>query len=88
MKSDDTLPRVTSPRMYNDGNITFEGLMVVFASFSTYLQYLNIYRSVWWLPNSNYTLWVRYSNIIFHYYSVFYIQFPCSFSKLNIIKLL
>lgn len=60
MKSDDTLPRVTSPRMYNDGNITFEGLMVVFASFSTYLQYLNIYRSVWWLPNSNYTLWVRY----------------------------
>lgn len=67
MKSDDTLPRVTSPRMYNDGNITFEGLMVVFASFSTYLQYLNIYRSVWWLPNSNYTLWVRYTNIIFHY---------------------
>lgn len=67
MKSDDTLPRVTSPRMYNDGNITFEGLMVVFASFSTYLQYLNIYKSVWWLPNSNYTLWVRYTNIIFHY---------------------
>lgn len=72
MKSDDTLPRVTSPRMYNDGNITFEGLMVVFASFSTYLQYLNIYRSVWWLPNSNYTLWVRYSIIIFHYISFLY----------------
>jgi len=67
MKSDDTLPRVTSPRMYNDGHITFEGLMVIFASFSTYLQYLNIYKSVWWLPNSNYTLWVRYTNIIFHY---------------------
>lgn len=65
MKSEDTLPRVTSPRMYNDGNITFEGLMVVFASFSTYLQYLNIYRSVWWLPNSNYTLWVRCNNIIY-----------------------
>jgi hypothetical protein len=46
--------------MYNDGNLTFEGLMVVFASFSTYLQYLNIYRSVWWLPNSNYTSWVKY----------------------------
>lgn len=66
MKSDDTLPRVTSPRMYNDGNITFEGLMVVFASFSTYLQYLNIYRSVWWLPNSNYTLWVRYIILIMY----------------------
>ncbi|XP_025201437.1 transmembrane protein 39A [Melanaphis sacchari] len=69
MKSDDTLPRVTSPRMYNDGNITFEGLMVVFASFSTYLQYLNIYRSVWWLPNSNYTLWkihlIDYQVVIF-----------------------
>ncbi|XP_050439310.1 transmembrane protein 39A isoform X2 [Adelges cooleyi] len=57
MQSDNAMPRVTSPRIYNDGNITFEGLMVVFSWFSTYLQYLNIYRSVWWLSNSNYTLW-------------------------------
>lgn len=72
MKSDDTLPRVTSPRIYNDGNITFEGLMVVFTSFSTYLQYLNIYRSVWWLPNSNYTLWVRKKYKI-HRFSYYFI---------------
>lgn len=77
MKSDDPLPRVTSPRMYNDGNITFEGLMVVFASFSTYLQYLNIYRSIWWLPNSNYTLWVKFihrSSCIFIYLILIFLE--------------
>lgn len=73
MRSEDTLTKVTSPSMYNDGNLTFEGLMVVFASFYTYMQYLNIYRSVWWLPNSNYTLWVKFTLHYTIHYTLHYI---------------
>ncbi|KAH0952783.1 hypothetical protein HN011_011761 [Eciton burchellii] len=35
-----------------DGQLTFETLSLVFAVVATFLQLLNLYRTVWWLPHS------------------------------------
>ncbi|XP_014260397.1 transmembrane protein 39A-A isoform X2 [Cimex lectularius] len=40
------------PSLPQDGNITFEVIMFFFTCAVTFLQFLHLYRSVWWLPNS------------------------------------
>lgn len=35
-----------------DGELTFETLSLIFAIVATFLQLLNLYRTVWWLPYS------------------------------------
>ena len=40
------------PLMPMDGPLAFEVVMFAFISVSLLLQYLHLYRSVWWLPHS------------------------------------
>ena len=40
------------PLMPTDGALTFEIIIFGFMFVSLLLQYLNLYRSVWWLPHS------------------------------------
>ena len=40
------------PLMPMDGPLAFEIVMFAFISVSLLLQYLHLYRSVWWLPHS------------------------------------
>ena len=49
------------PDIPRDTNISFEGLLYVFGVIVMCLQYINLYKTVWWLPHShaNYAL-VRY----------------------------
>ena len=46
------------PEVPVDGNLIFEGIMFVFSVMCLCLQYINLYKTVWWLPHShsNYAL--------------------------------
>lgn len=50
------LQHVLIPDIPRDGELFFEALMVVFVCTGLGLQYLNMYRTIWWLPHS-YTLY-------------------------------
>ncbi|KAF0309542.1 Transmembrane protein 39A [Amphibalanus amphitrite] len=50
------LQHVLIPDIPRDGELFFETLMVVFVCTGLGLQYLNMYRTIWWLPHS-YTLY-------------------------------
>ena len=41
------------PDIPMDCNVIFEALMFVFSLISLGLQYINLYRTVWWLPHSH-----------------------------------
>lgn len=41
------------PALPHDSNIMFEIIMFVYTGTAVFLQFLHLYRSVWWLPNSN-----------------------------------
>lgn len=40
------------PYIPHDGELLFEGMNFVFALVATGLQFLNLYRTAWWLPHS------------------------------------
>ncbi|KAK9511404.1 hypothetical protein O3M35_000065 [Rhynocoris fuscipes] len=40
------------PALAHDSNVTFEVLMFMFTATATFLQFLHLYRTVWWLPKS------------------------------------
>ncbi|XP_052811219.1 transmembrane protein 39A-B-like isoform X3 [Mya arenaria] len=46
------------PEIQGDTNISFEAMLYVFGFIVMCLQYINLYKTVWWLPNShaNYAL--------------------------------
>ena len=46
------------PEIGLDNNFLFEGFVFVFGSMVLLLQYINLYKTVWWLPqsHSNYAL--------------------------------
>ncbi|XP_037079907.1 transmembrane protein 39A-like isoform X2 [Pollicipes pollicipes] len=46
------LQHVLIPDIPRDGELFFEALMVVFVCTGLGLQYLNMYRTIWWLPHS------------------------------------
>ena len=54
------LQHVLIPDIPRDGELFFEALMVVFVCTTLGLQYLNMYRTIWWLPHS-YTLYAMVS---------------------------
>ena len=54
------LQHVLIPDIPRDGELFFEALMVVFVCTGLGLQYLNMYRTIWWLPHS-YTLYAMVS---------------------------
>ncbi len=39
--------------MQADGNLMFEAMVFVFAVVALGLQYINLYKTVWWLPHSH-----------------------------------
>lgn len=41
------------PVLPHDNNITFELIMFSYTAVAVFLQFLHLYRSVWWLPNSH-----------------------------------
>ncbi|KAL1131675.1 hypothetical protein AAG570_011288 [Ranatra chinensis] len=43
---------VPVPNLPHDSNFTFEIIMFIFTAMSTFLQFLHLYKSVWWLPQS------------------------------------
>lgn len=43
---------VPIPDIPHDSAVTFEVIVFLYTSVSLALQYLNLYRSVWWLPHS------------------------------------
>lgn len=45
------------PSLPQDSNVLFEVVMFTFTAMATFLQFLHLYRSVWWLPQS----YTRYS---------------------------
>lgn len=55
---DGTTSRVLAPKhipvpnVPQDGNIMFEVIMFVFTGTTSFLQFLHLYRTVWWLPQS------------------------------------
>lgn len=40
------------PTLPNDSSLMFEVIMFSFTAMTTFLQFLHLYRSVWWLPQS------------------------------------
>ncbi|XP_073982400.1 transmembrane protein 39A [Rhodnius prolixus] len=40
------------PVLPQDSNVTFEVIMFLFTGTATFLQFLHLYRTVWWLPQS------------------------------------
>ena len=53
------MPRhVHLPDIGLDNNVLFEGLVFLYSAMVLGLQYINLYKTVWWLPhsNSNYAL--------------------------------
>jgi len=44
---------IPMPEIAVDGELFHECLMFMFAAISCALQFLHLYRSVWWLPMSN-----------------------------------
>ncbi|XP_066993587.2 transmembrane protein 39A isoform X3 [Anabrus simplex] len=56
--SDGTASRIVTPKhipapsIPQDGNITFEIMMFIFTGMTSFLQFLHLYRTVWWLPQS------------------------------------
>ena len=44
------VPRYTD--IPTDGNLFFELLLLVYCLVALGLQYINIYRTIWWIPNS------------------------------------
>ena len=60
------------PDIPGDTNISFEAMLYIFGVIVMCLQYINLYKTVWWLPHShaNYALvglilfyYARYRNI-------------------------
>jgi len=57
-QADNTNSRVVSPKhipipgIPQDGNFAFEVIMFVFTGMTSFLQFLHLYRTVWWLPQS------------------------------------
>lgn len=57
-QADNTNSRVVSPKhipipgIPQDGNFVFEVIMFVFTGMTSFLQFLHLYRTVWWLPQS------------------------------------
>lgn len=47
------------PVLPHDSSLTFEVIMFTFTAMATFLQFLHLYRSVWWLPQS----YTRYSMV-------------------------
>ncbi|XP_063242588.1 transmembrane protein 39A [Bacillus rossius redtenbacheri] len=47
-----TVKHIPVPVIPQDGGVTFEVLMFVFTVMSSCLQFLHLYRTVWWLPQS------------------------------------
>jgi len=54
---------VPIPDIPHDSSLTFEIIMFVYVTAALGLQYLNLYRSVWWLPHS-------YSNQAMNFYLI------------------
>uniref|UniRef100_A0A1B6DBM3 Transmembrane protein 39A n=1 Tax=Clastoptera arizonana TaxID=38151 RepID=A0A1B6DBM3_9HEMI len=58
IQTDNVTTKVVSPKhvpvpsLPHDSNVMFEIIMFVFTTMATFLQFLNLYRSVWWLPHS------------------------------------
>ncbi|PSN42547.1 hypothetical protein C0J52_03827 [Blattella germanica] len=56
--TDNASSRVISPKhipvpsIPQDGNFVFEVIMFVFTGMTSFLQFLHLYRTVWWLPQS------------------------------------
>ncbi|ESO94823.1 hypothetical protein LOTGIDRAFT_117951 [Lottia gigantea] len=46
------------PEIPGDGNLYFESMLYIFGIIVMFLQYINLYKTVWWLPHShsNYAL--------------------------------
>lgn len=53
--------------------LLFEAMTFVFTLVATGLQFLNLYRTAWWLPHS-YTNQAMVSSIIIAFFNLFYIQ--------------
>jgi len=57
-QAENTTSRVISPKhvpipcIPQDGNFVFEVIMFVFTGMTSFLQFLHLYRTVWWLPQS------------------------------------
>lgn len=49
------------PEIPSDPNMSFEAMLYFFGVIAMGLQYINLYRTVWWLPHShaNYALVIR-----------------------------
>lgn len=55
------------PLLSLDGNLTFEIIIFAFMNVALFLQYLHLYRSVWWLPHSyNSNAVVRTTDSLIH----------------------
>lgn len=52
--SKNTSPKhMPMPALPSDSNIMFEVMMFLYTAAAVFLQFLHLYRSVWWLPDSN-----------------------------------
>lgn len=48
------LPKhIMLPEIPGDGNLYFEVILYIFGVVIMGLQYVNMYKTVWWLPHSN-----------------------------------
>jgi hypothetical protein len=54
------------PNLPHDSNVIFEILMFIFTAMATFLQFLHLYRSVWWLPQS----YTKYAMVILYFYVI------------------
>ncbi|XP_059057452.1 transmembrane protein 39A [Achroia grisella] len=54
-RTDGTMPpkHIPFPYIPQDGTLLFETMTFIFTLVATGLQFLNLYRTIWWLPNSN-----------------------------------
>ena len=41
------------PDIAPDSNLIFEGMVFMYSVMTLCLQYINLYKTVWWLPHSN-----------------------------------
>nr|XP_018908197.1 PREDICTED: transmembrane protein 39A-A-like [Bemisia tabaci] len=68
-----TAPKhIRLPKIVEDSALMFEIVMFVFTYAATFFQFLNLYRSVWWLPHSHtsYTM-VRTLNYVLNFRKVY-----------------
>jgi len=65
-----------------DGQLTFEALSLVFAVVAAFLQLLNLYRTVWWLPHS-YNAYSMVCCTCIYYILILYISILNSIIKIT-----